>query len=399
MNKKAITRGQVILTAIIILALSLTVFANTNTSSNDSSLSQEELNTALLDAFNNLNLSLTNIYLNETYLNETYITNNQYTTNVDNSTYNEFITQVTNQYFLELEPVIISGLDNITLNETQFSEIDFYIKNSMLSSITDSNGLDLTKSLESINSPNFENSFFLNPSDNTIVTNNVIVNDANINTGQDALIHDDENPLDLQFNNTMIDTNLYMNIAFEWNENEDLFEIRENGIAKIKLESQGSDEIMVTDLVNNMSFGAIEISENCDSNNEFCMIRFSFEDTTINVYHDDRLVGSFDNEFLSTPSQINIVGIQDNNKNFYIRSLYVQDEEITITPATFELDSEIYDFYTEEWTNVNIKNIGSTTYYKIGNEYANIDYIGEYSIDLDFTKTSVANLFARDLVN
>lgn len=405
MTKKATTRLQIILTAIVMIALAGVTMSFANVDNNDSNISEERLQELFLQSFQDLNLTMTNVYVNETYLNQTYITNeyyetiNQYTTNVDNRTYNEFITQITNQIIEGLEPINIQSLDSINLSSNNYSEIDFYVRNSNLGAITDSLGLNLISQPEIINNPNFENSIFVNPENNQVITNNVIINDGSLNTGQDALIHDNNGArgLDLEFNSTLKNRNLYINLAFDWDEVNNLFEIRENDVTRIRLESEGSGEILVRDVVNGVTFGGIELNDACDSAQDFCTIQFDFDEDFVKVYSYGVLIGEFDNTFNSSESRINIVGVSSQTEDLLIRSLYLQQEEIEIFESRYTLESESHELDTNEWKNVNIQISPSTIYYKIGDNFHNIDYNDEYILNLDLTRTDVANLFGKEI--
>lgn len=405
MTKKATTRLQIILTAIVMIALAGVTMSFANVDNNDSNISEERLQELFLQSFQDLNLTMTNVYVNETYLNQTYITNeyyetiNQYTTNVDNRTYNEFITQITNQIIEGLEPINIQSLDSINLSSNNYSEIDFYVRNSNLGAITDSLGLNLISQPEIINNPNFENSIFVNPENNQVITNNVIINDGSLNTGQDALIHDNNGArgLDLEFNSTLKNRNLYINLAFDWDEVNNLFEIRENDVTRIRLESEGSGEILVRDVVNGVTFGGIELNDACDGAQDFCTIHFDFDEDFVKVYSYGVLIGDFDNTFNSSESRINIVGVSSQTEDLLIRSLYLQQEEIEIFESRYTLESESHELDTNEWKNVNIQISPSTIYYKIGDNFHNIDYNDEYILNLDLTRTDVANLFGKEI--
>ena len=412
-KKNSNQKGQMaIILGIIFLILMGLGYATVNgvadTSVNDKILNTDNIQQQLAKYFSSHNLTnfITNTYLNETYLNKTFITNQFYQTDIYNQTYNDYITQVTNnQYLTQVTnfifankiPVKIANLDNVSLNNTNCSEIDFYFRDSLLGSIKDNLALNVSTQLSSVQNVNFAHSFFFDGLGN-IVNNNIdLINYDSVSNY--AIKNNNLNNFELKFNDSLVGSELIFNWAqkdFGNDNDQNIFTIFENGTAKVKFYANNG-KIYLKDILGGNTLYTYKLD--CKVDDGFCIYKMQISTTDI------KLIDSTGYNVITLPislnpnvNQISIKGDNPNHKETYLRSFYFNKDLIVVNSDQYTLNSDVINYNRGDWKSAEIFLNPSSVFYKIDGQIANIDFPvnnTDYKLDIDLTKTSIANIFCK----
>ena len=390
----------------IIIALFALTFGSIDTSANDNTLTQSDLEQALIDYFSSQNFSSTtsivNTYLNETYLNQTFIDNNYYNYTTYNQTFNDYLTEITNYITNDYTPIILEEASINTINSSTCSEIKFFMKDAIVGAITDNIGTEIVSELESFSGANIEHSFFVTTGD-VMIENNLNNFNYDINT-LNSIEHDNNDQWSFDITEDLRNKQILINWArSDWDEATDqtiiLIENSAGGTV-LELVADGTEIRAVGD--SGQTGGNIG-KQDCGTNNEFCMYQIQFDDDYGVEVKDswDGRIATFDTNVTQGVDNYTFSsnGFASTGDNIHIRSIYVNSGELIVNMAKMDINSDTHSIDRNQWKEVQVNINPQETFFQVGNVLESVENNQTYFMDIDTSKVQIANAFCKPVVS
>lgn len=339
---------------------------------------------------------------NQTYLNQTFIDNDYYETNYNynESWFEQTLSAINNfkdEWLSSRQKIELEGKDALLLEGSNCSVIEFMFKDTMTNAILDNKGFIASTQLAQAQNLAITNSFFIDNQDE-MIPNNMNVSYDKINEGKTAIEVDENNALSLDFNSDISSSEIIMNIAFQelWEDSE-ILTISQNGVPKLEMYIDNSRLY-----IKNLETGN-KVEKYLNSlqmyNNYFSLwkLEFSSNSITFSVDNVEKLVLG-ENPFDSNHN-ININMQNNDDKNIYVRSVYVNAQRMEIVPDQFFLSDSEIDYDKSKWSEARIYVMDDSILYHINNEVVTHDLeetdTTPYMLNFDFTRSSVANIYCE----
>jgi len=465
-NKKGVALIPILL-IVGLLGISLVVSTNADTSSDFEHLvTMEKLDLMLQDYFSNLNTTeiyntyndyitnefynvtnITNIYneyyyYNQTFLNQTFndfITNEYYEDNYYNTynTYNQtFLNQtfIDNDYYTtnnqynetlfenmlssinsiwdyinnqENEKINLQNLTNsiIDLSGSNCNQIEFMFKDSNILSIYDVLGLGISTQLAQVNNINIEHSVFIDNSNNILENNLYDTNYDDISSTYHSIKSDYNDDFEINFNSSLLENELLFNWASErWNEHyaTNIMNLYEDNVKKLEIYAKDKKIYLKNSITGSIQYHNKITSKN---NNQFAMYNLKIYSSYVELYDENNvlLITLNINLNANENTHITIKGENDESRNIYLRSIYLNNGVLEILKDKYVLDSNEYIYNRNNWNKAEIYILENSVLYNINNNVITQDYNlalnqtkDNYHLVINLNETSLFNLYCRD---